>query len=73
MMIIAITEETYELCTALNGGEPPVVHGTPTFLVWNPPEATIQCFAWELEDILPADNAKPVELIIYTERNKSDQ
>lgn len=77
MMLIEITEATYELVTALNRGEPPTVHGTRSFFVWrgNDPNAKhTQCFPWELEEYFPAENTRRGAIIMYTdtERNKRD-
>ena len=67
MMIIPVTDVTWELCTALLG-DSPVVHGTPTFVKVEEGDAPTQIFAWELEQHLPADNAMSIDVMVYTER-----
>lgn len=66
MMIIPVKKETLELCTALLG-DTPTIHATPSFVVVEGQTAN-QIMAWELEENLPASDARPVEILIYTER-----
>ena len=68
MMIIPVTDLTWDLCTALLG-DAPVVHGTETFVVVSEGDAPTQIFAWELEEHLPADNARHMDIRVFTERD----
>lgn len=69
MLMIAVTDETWELCTALLG-DTPVVHGTETFVIFGKDFAPEQIFAWELERYLPANDTRQVTVEIFHTKEK---